>query len=211
MQFADEELRHVHAEFAVREGVSGHLQPVQRIDSRCGITEGFEDSGERADARRQCAGRTLRKTHGAQCPMIESNALMRAAPVGDVGSAARHPLEQVLEQQRVERHGEDGAAHLRRTGQFTWIFRREKPDRFAACPKSPPPPARRRSLGSGAQGGSRSGGVARPPAPPSRSTGRSDWRGMPCSPISSWRIRPDCGNLCRRSACRAPRKCRPRW
>ena len=123
MQFADEELRHGRAEFAVREGVSGHLQPVQRIDARGGIAQGFQDSGERADARRQCAGRTLRKAHRAQRAVIESYALMRAAPVRDVGSAARHPLEQVLEQQRVQRHGEGGAAHLRRARQFTRTVR----------------------------------------------------------------------------------------
>ena len=114
MQFTDEKLRHGCGKFAVRKGVPRHPQRVERIVPCQGVAQRLQDSGKGGGAGRQRAGRSRREANGAQRSVIEGDALMRTAPIRHIGRAGGHSTEQVLEQQRIERHGERGAADIGR-------------------------------------------------------------------------------------------------
>jgi len=90
----------------MREAMARHAQRVERIDAGSGIAQRLQNTREGLDAARKRAGGTVAEPHGAQRPVVECDALMRTAAVRYIGGARGHTRQQVLEQQRVERHGD---------------------------------------------------------------------------------------------------------
>ena len=111
MQLGQEELRDGVGMVGMGVGAAGHLQPVERIDGGHAIAERHKDARKGVLAAGQRAGWAKGQADGAQRAMIEGHTLAARQRVGDIGCAARHPAQQIMEQRNVHRHCKGGARH----------------------------------------------------------------------------------------------------
>ena len=124
MKFGQEELRDGVGIVGVAIGAARHLQPVERIDGGHLIAQRQEDASEGLLAPGQGAGRPIGKADAAQRAMVEQNPSAAGQRIGDIGRAAGHAGEQVVEQADIHRHGEGGAGDmLAACRQQRWVDR----------------------------------------------------------------------------------------